>query len=148
MSTDSGAGPAPPGSTPFATIPPASEVVAPWRLARGEAVLPLLALALFGLIFVVSPLADIGVLQRPLLGVAAAAWDEHGEPVIGELGELVVTEPMPSMPLRFWNDPDDVRYREAYFEPWPGVWRHGDWLEITDRGTCVITGRSDATLNL
>jgi acetoacetyl-CoA synthetase len=66
---------------------------------------------------------------------------------VGELGELVVTEPMPSMPLHFWNDPDGTRYREAYFEPWPGVWRHGDWLEITDRGTCLITGRSDATLN-
>jgi len=59
----------------------------------------------------------------------------------------VVTEPMPSMPLCFWNDPDDSRYREAYFERWPGVWRHGDWLEITERGTCLITGRSDSTLN-
>ena len=67
--------------------------------------------------------------------------------MVGELGELVITEPMPSMPLRFWNDPEDTRYREAYFEPWPGVWRHGDWLEITERGTCLITGRSDSTLN-
>jgi acetoacetyl-CoA synthetase len=89
----------------------------------------------------------VGELQRPMLAVAAAAWDEDGQPVIGELGELVITEPMPSMPLHFWNDPDGSRYREAYFEPWPGVWRHGDWLEITDRGTCVITGRSDSTLN-
>ena len=88
-----------------------------------------------------------GELQRPMLGVAAAAWDEEGGRSIGELGELVVTEPMPSMPLYFWNDPDGTRYREAYFEPWPGVWRHGDWLEITERGTCVITGRSDSTLN-
>ena len=88
-----------------------------------------------------------GELQRPMLGVAAAAWDEDGRPVVGERGELVVTSPMPSMPLSFWNDPGDVRYREAYFEPWPGVWRHGDWLEITDRGTCVIMGRSDSTLN-
>jgi acetoacetyl-CoA synthetase len=88
-----------------------------------------------------------GELQRPMLGVAAAAWDEDGRPVLGELGELVITEPMPSMPLHFWNDPDGTRYREAYFEPWPGVWRHGDWLEITDRGTCLITGRSDSTLN-
>jgi acetoacetyl-CoA synthetase len=96
-----------------------------------------------------SPLLPVtaGELQRPLLAVAAASWDEQGRPVVGELGELVVTEPMPSMPLYFWNDPDDVRYREAYFEPWPGVWRHGDWLEITERGTCVITGRSDSTLN-
>jgi acetoacetyl-CoA synthetase len=96
-----------------------------------------------------SPLLPVtaGQLQRPLLGVAAAAWNEEGQPVTGELGELVVTEPMPSMPLYFWNDPDGTRYREAYFEPWPGVWRHGDWLEITERGTCVITGRSDSTLN-
>ncbi|HEY4626823.1 MAG TPA: acetoacetate--CoA ligase, partial [Blastococcus sp.] len=96
-----------------------------------------------------SPLLPVtaGELQRPMLGVAAAAWDEDGQPVFGELGELVITEPMPSMPLYFWNDPDGSRYREAYFEPWPGVWRHGDWLEITDRGTCLITGRSDATLN-
>jgi acetoacetyl-CoA synthetase len=89
----------------------------------------------------------VGELQRPMLAVAAASWNEDGEPVVGELGELVITEPMPSMPLRFWNDPDGTRYREAYFEPWPGVWRHGDWLEITDRGTCIITGRSDSTLN-
>ena len=88
-----------------------------------------------------------GELQRPMLAVAAASWNENGEPVVGELGELVITEPMPSMPLRFWNDPDGSRYREAYFEPWPGVWRHGDWLEITERGTCLITGRSDSTLN-
>ncbi|MGY1609853.1 acetoacetate--CoA ligase [Geodermatophilus sp. SYSU D00700] len=88
-----------------------------------------------------------GELQRPMLGVAAAAWDEDGRPVVGELGELVITEPMPTMPLHFWNDPDGSRYREAYFEPWPGVWRHGDWMEVTERGTCVITGRSDSTLN-
>jgi acetoacetyl-CoA synthetase len=88
-----------------------------------------------------------GELQRPMLAVAAASWNEDGEPVVGELGELVITEPMPSMPLHFWNDPDGSRYREAYFEPWPGIWRHGDWLEITERGTCLITGRSDSTLN-
>jgi acetoacetyl-CoA synthetase len=96
-----------------------------------------------------SPLLPVtaGELQRPMLGVAAAAWDEEGRPVVGELGELVITEPMPSMPLYFWNDPGDVRYREAYFDQWPGVWRHGDWLEVTERGTCLITGRSDSTLN-
>jgi acetoacetyl-CoA synthetase len=92
-----------------------------------------------------------GELQRPNLGVAAASWNEGGQPVVGELGELVITAPMPSMPLYFWNDappgPRGTRYRESYFEPWPGVWRHGDWLEITDRGTCIITGRSDSTLN-
>jgi acetoacetyl-CoA synthetase len=63
------------------------------------------------------------------------------------MGELVVTEPMPSMPLRFWGDPDDQRYRESYFDVFPGVWRHGDWIEITDRGTAIVYGRSDATLN-
>jgi acetoacetyl-CoA synthetase len=96
-----------------------------------------------------SPLLPVtaGELQRPMLAVAAASWNEDGEPVVGELGELVITEPMPSMPLYFWNDPDGSRFRETYFEPWPGVWRHGDWLEITDRGTCIITGRSDSTLN-
>jgi acetoacetyl-CoA synthetase len=96
-----------------------------------------------------APLLPVtaGELQRPMLGVAAASWDEAGRPVVGELGELVITEPMPSMPLYFWNDPDGARYREAYFEPWPGVWRHGDWLEITERGTCLISGRSDSTLN-
>jgi acetoacetyl-CoA synthetase len=96
-----------------------------------------------------SPLLPVtaGELQRPMLGVAAAAWSPDGEPVTGELGELVITEPMPSMPLRFWGDPDGERYRSAYFEPWPGVWRHGDWMEVTERGTCVITGRSDSTLN-
>nr|WP_275585938.1 acetoacetate--CoA ligase [Geodermatophilus sabuli] len=96
-----------------------------------------------------SPLLPVtaGELQRPMLGVAAAAWDEQGRPVVGELGELVVTEPMPTMPLYFWNDPDGQRYRESYFEPWPGVWRHGDWMEVTERGTCLITGRSDSTLN-
>jgi len=90
---------------------------------------------------------SVGELQRPMLGVAAAAWAEDGTPVVGEVGELVITEPMPSMPLYFWNDPDGFRYEEAYFDVWPGVWRHGDWLEITDHGTCVITGRSDSTLN-
>jgi acetoacetyl-CoA synthetase len=96
-----------------------------------------------------TPLLPVtaGELQRPMLGVAAEAWDEQGRPVIGELGELVITRPMPSMPLRFWGDEDGSRYRETYFEPWPGVWRHGDWMEVTARGTCLITGRSDSTLN-
>ncbi|WP_435213025.1 acetoacetate--CoA ligase [Streptomyces sp. bgisy034] len=96
-----------------------------------------------------SPLLPViaGELQRPMLGVAAAAWDEDGHPVRGELGELVVTLPMPSMPLYFWNDPDGTRYRQAYFEPWPGTWRHGDWIETTGSGGVVVTGRSDATLN-
>ena len=88
-----------------------------------------------------------GEIQAPQLGVALKAYDANGHEVVDEVGEMVITEPMPSMPLYFWNDPGDVRYTEAYFEPWPGVWRHGDWMEITDRGTCLITGRSDSTLN-
>ena len=67
--------------------------------------------------------------------------------MVGQLGELVIREPMPSMPVRFWNDPDGSRYRAAYFDEYPGVWRHGDWILFTERGSCVITGRSDATLN-
>jgi acetoacetyl-CoA synthetase len=66
---------------------------------------------------------------------------------VDEVGELVITEPMPSMPLFFWGDADGSRYRESYFEMFPGVWRHGDWIEITDRGTAIISGRSDATIN-
>ena len=88
-----------------------------------------------------------GELQGPALGVALAAWDEEGEPVMGRVGELVVTEPMPSMPLFFWGDEDGSRYRESYFEMFPGVWRHGDWLELTERGTGIIYGRSDSTIN-
>ncbi|MEU6073190.1 acetoacetate--CoA ligase [Micromonospora sp. NPDC047074] len=81
------------------------------------------------------------------LGAKVEARSAEGTPVIGELGELVITEPMPSMPVGFWNDPDGTRYREAYFDLYPGVWRHGDWITVNDRGGCVITGRSDATLN-
>ncbi|MBQ1025885.1 acetoacetate--CoA ligase [Micromonospora sp. C95] len=81
------------------------------------------------------------------LGAKVEARSPDGTPVIGELGELVITEPMPSMPVGFWNDPDGARYREAYFDVYPGVWRHGDWITINSRGGCVITGRSDATLN-
>jgi acetoacetyl-CoA synthetase len=81
------------------------------------------------------------------LGVAVAAYDANARPVIGQLGELVIERPMPSMPVGFWGDTDGARYRSAYFEDIPGVWRHGDWITITDRGTCTITGRSDATLN-
>jgi acetoacetyl-CoA synthetase len=63
------------------------------------------------------------------------------------VGELVIAEPMPSMPLFFWGDPDGERYRESYFDMYPGIWRHGDWIEITERGTAIITGRSDSTIN-
>lgn len=88
-----------------------------------------------------------GELQGRALGASVEAWNAEGRPVVGEVGELVVTKPMPSMPLRFWNDPGDLRYRESYFEPWPGVWRHGDWIRLTREGGAVIYGRSDATLN-
>ena len=88
-----------------------------------------------------------GEIQHAELGVAACAYDGAGRSVVGEVGELVITEPMPSMPLRFWNDPGDRRYRESYFETFPGVWRHGDWIRFTPRGTSVIYGRSDSTIN-
>jgi acetoacetyl-CoA synthetase len=88
-----------------------------------------------------------GVIACRCLGARVEAYDPQGKPVVGELGELVITAPMPSMPVGFWNDPDGKRYREAYFDVFPGVWRHGDWITIGADGTCVITGRSDATLN-
>jgi acetoacetyl-CoA synthetase len=88
-----------------------------------------------------------GEISCRCLGAAVAAYDEHAQPVIGRLGELVIEKPMPSMPVGFWGDPDGSRYRAAYFEDIPGVWRHGDWITISETGTCVITGRSDATLN-
>ena len=88
-----------------------------------------------------------GELQARALGAAVEAWDEDGNPVIDEVGELVVTEPMPSMPVHFWGDEDGSRYRESYFEMFPGTWRHGDWIEITSRGTAIIYGRSDSTIN-
>lgn len=94
----------------------------------------------------------VGEIQARSLGCAVESWDEHGDAVQGEVGELVITRPMPSMPVGFWNDPDGRRYLEAYFDFFPPrdghrVWRHGDWLEITPRGTCIIHGRSDATIN-
>jgi acetoacetyl-CoA synthetase len=88
-----------------------------------------------------------GEIPCRLLGCKVEAFDEHARPVVGEVGELVITEPMPSMPVKFWNDPDGARLREAYFETYPGVWRHGDWIKFTDEGSCVIYGRSDSTLN-
>jgi acyl-coenzyme A synthetase/AMP-(fatty) acid ligase len=96
-----------------------------------------------------SPITPVwaGEISAPMLGVALESWDDHGRPRTGQVGELVVTRPMPSMPLGFWDDPDGKRYRDAYFATWPGTWRHGDWVEITDRGSVIVTGRSDATLN-
>jgi acetoacetyl-CoA synthetase len=88
-----------------------------------------------------------GELQARSLGARVEAWDPDGHPVTGEVGELVITEPMPSMPLFLWGDEDGSRYSESYFEHYPGVWRHGDWIEITERETAVIYGRSDSTIN-
>lgn len=81
------------------------------------------------------------------LGVSVFAFDEKGEPVVNEMGEMVITKPLPSMPLFFWNDPNNEKYLESYFDVYPGVWRHGDLLEITDRGSAIVYGRSDATIN-
>ncbi|HEX5402714.1 MAG TPA: acetoacetate--CoA ligase [Pseudonocardiaceae bacterium] len=89
----------------------------------------------------------LGELSCRALGAAVFSYDPAGEPVVDEVGELVITKPMPSMPVFFWNDPDGSRLREAYFEMYPGVWRHGDWIKITDRGSAIIYGRSDSTLN-
>jgi acetoacetyl-CoA synthetase len=96
-----------------------------------------------------SPLVPVweGEMSARMLGVAVEAFDEGGTPVTGELGELVITRPMPSMPVRFWGDADGSAYRAAYFDTYPGVWRQGDWICFTERGSCVVTGRSDATLN-
>jgi acetoacetyl-CoA synthetase len=96
-----------------------------------------------------SPLLPVyaGEIQTRLLGMDVHAWNDAGEDVVGEVGELVVTSPSPSMPLRFMNDPGDARYRETYFEHFPGVWRHGDFIKINERGGCYIYGRSDSTLN-
>jgi len=88
-----------------------------------------------------------GELQGRCLGAAVEAWSEDGRPLVNQVGELVITEPMPSMPIYFWGDADGSRYRSSYFEMFPGVWRHGDWIKITDRGTAVIYGRSDSTIN-
>jgi acetoacetyl-CoA synthetase len=97
-----------------------------------------------------NPLLQVyqGEIQSRCLGCAMESWDEEGKPVAsGEVGEMVVTKPMPSMPVRFWNDEGMARYRSSYFEHYPGVWRHGDWLSITERESLLILGRSDATLN-
>jgi len=96
-----------------------------------------------------SPLQPVwtGEISGPCLGVAAQAFDERGHRVVGELGELVITRPMPSMPVGFWDDPGGSRYRDTYFDVYPGVWRHGDWVRFSEVGSAIIAGRSDATLN-
>lgn len=88
-----------------------------------------------------------GELSVRCLGVALESWDENGREGAGSVGELVVTRPMPSMPVGLWNDPDGARYTETYFSTFPGVWRQGDWITVTPRGSVVIHGRSDSTLN-
>jgi acetoacetyl-CoA synthetase len=88
-----------------------------------------------------------GELQARALGAAIESWDPDGVAHIGQVGELVITKPMPSMPIYFWGDDDGSKYRDAYFAMFPGIWRHGDWIEITERGTAIISGRSDATIN-
>jgi acetoacetyl-CoA synthetase len=88
-----------------------------------------------------------GEMQCRGLGIAVHALDDAGKPLIDAVGELVVTEPMPSMPLYFWNDAGNKRYLESYFDTYPGLWRHGDWFRITERGGAVIYGRSDTTIN-
>lgn len=96
-----------------------------------------------------APLVPVwaGEISTRCLGVAVAAWDDEGRPLVGEVGELVVTRPMPSMPLRLWGDDDGSRYQDSYLATYPGVWRQGDWITVTERGSVVIHGRSDATLN-
>ena len=96
-----------------------------------------------------SPLQPVwsGEISGPCLGVDAKAFDADGKPVVGDLGELVITAPMPSMPVGFWGDGDGTRYRDTYFDTWPGIWRHGDWVRFSEVGSAVIAGRSDATLN-
>ena len=95
-----------------------------------------------------SPLVPVwsGEISCRMLGARIEAFDESGRSVVGREGELVITAPMPSMPVSLWNDADGSRLRDAYFSTYPGIWRHGDWLTITDRGSCIVTGRSDATL--
>jgi acetoacetyl-CoA synthetase len=88
-----------------------------------------------------------GEIQCRLLGYAVEVWDDNGQPLIDEVGELVCTQPVPSMPLYFWGDKQNARYLSSYFDTYPGVWRHGDWLRITPRGGCIVYGRSDATIN-
>ncbi len=88
-----------------------------------------------------------GELQCRGLGAKIESFDDDAKPQIEEVGELVLTEPFPSMPIYFWNDPDGSRLHDSYFDVFPGIWRHGDYLKVTDRHTCVIYGRSDATIN-
>ena len=88
-----------------------------------------------------------GEISCRALGAAVESYTPDGQPLSDQVGELVITKPMPSMPVYFWGDTDGARLRDSYYADYPGIWRHGDWIRITDRGSCVIEGRSDATLN-
>jgi len=88
-----------------------------------------------------------GEIQARALGCACFAFDEQGREIVDEVGELVITQPMPSMPVKFWGDPQDQRYRESYFDVFPGIWRHGDFVRFNRRGGVYVLGRSDSTLN-
>ncbi|MET3803088.1 acetoacetyl-CoA synthetase [Nakamurella sp. UYEF19] len=90
---------------------------------------------------------QVGRIGGILAGVDCGAWDDDGRPVVDSVGDLVITAPMPSMPIYLWNDPDAVRYQESYFDTWPGVWRHGDWVTMHSDGSISVHGRSDSTLN-
>ncbi|MDH3652548.1 MAG: AMP-binding protein, partial [Saprospiraceae bacterium] len=96
-----------------------------------------------------NPYAPVckGLIQSIALGCALKGYDENGQAVTNELGEMVIEQPMPCMPIYFWNDPDDKRYHASYFETYPGKWRHGDWIKVFPNGSLIIQGRSDATLN-
>lgn len=96
-----------------------------------------------------SPILPVraGIIQCRSLGANVQAFDENGNRLINEVGELVITDPMPSMPLFFWNDPNYERYLDSYFDTYPGIWKHGDWIKIDEEGGCVIYGRSDSTIN-
>lgn len=96
-----------------------------------------------------SPISPVwrGEIQKRGLAMAVEVWNDDGKPVVGEKGELVCTRPFPCMPIYFWNDPDGAKFRAAYFEAWPGVWCHGDYVELTEHGGMIIYGRSDAVLN-
>jgi acetoacetyl-CoA synthetase len=137
------------GSTGSTLAPSSHE----WYLANVSADVPLVSIS-GGTDMVTAfvggaPNVEVRVGEIPCrcLGAAVESWDPSGEAVIGEVGELVVTRPMPSMPVKLWNDPEGTRFREAYFDVFPEVWRHGDWITITERGSVIVHGRSDSTLN-
>ncbi|MBU2490667.1 MAG: acetoacetate--CoA ligase [Proteobacteria bacterium] len=137
----------------LSTGSPLSEDLFKWVYANVKSDLQLASIAggtdLNGCFALGNPMGPVysGELQCRGLGMAVEAWDENGKPVIGQRGELVCTKPFPSMPVFFWEDPEGEKYHKAYFDVYPGIWRHGDFIEVTEHGGVVIHGRSDATLN-